>query len=467
MDYLSQKVTFWIATFSLIAFVSGNLVGQHGVHVFLSSILAGTDDSLLTYDGTVSPIPRIPDPVKWAQKYGGDFRQHTYQQAPEDVLIKVPAYVPFEKRSSSDVAANRIYSVDYYGTYEHGGGHGSHHGIDMAAPSGTPVVAVMNGLVAKVSEDAGGFGQYVMIKHKAPDPENPSKLIIMYSVYAHLSSQLTTEGMYVQKGDAIGTVGKTGNASGYHLHFAMERGDAPSHPYWPFTWSDTKDARMTYSQAIDKGLKREEGLKYSINPMLYVQANYSAVDTRVVTASSSSRPRKVVLTKNDRLQNRLAKLASDMTRVAVLDRAQIQSASSSSAAASSTAPAFVLEYTPPAAPFSSSSSSSSSYVPPASNGTVTTMEIHAPQEFTERTWQKVRIVLLDDKGSVVTSPSLAQDIYLRTAFGSADFRPAVLSALDFKNGVAEVEMLPRGEKTVVIELKPQSILSKPIRFAGK
>jgi hypothetical protein len=95
------------------------------------------------------------------------------------------------------------------------------------------------------------------------------------------------------------------------------------------------------------------------------------------------------------------------------------------------------------------------------------MEIRAPNEFTERTWQKVKIVLLDERGSVVTSPTLSQDIYLRTAFGSADFKPAVLSSLDFKNGIAEVEMLPRGEKTVIIELKPHGTMSKPIRFAGK
>ena len=79
----------------------------------------------------------------------------------------------------------------------------------------------------------------------------------------------------------------------------------------------------------------------------------------------------------------------------------------------------------------------------------------------------MKIVLLDERGSVVTSPTLSQDIYLRTAFGSADFKPAVLSSLGFKNGVAEVEMLPRGEKTVIIELKPQGTMSKPIRFAGK
>ena len=84
----------------------------------------------------------------------------------------------------------------------------AHLGVDYAAPTGTSVRTVGNGLV----ESAGyqnGFGNVVFIKH----PQGP------LTVYAHLSHISVKKGQSVSQGEVIGAVGQTGWATGPHLHF--------------------------------------------------------------------------------------------------------------------------------------------------------------------------------------------------------------------------------------------------------
>ncbi len=90
-----------------------------------------------------------------------------------------------------------------------------HDAIDIMAPRGTPVVAVADGRVAKLfNSKPGGLTIYQF------DAE--SKLAYYY---AHLDSYAPTlvEGQQLRRGDVIGYVGSTGNASpdGPHLHFAI------------------------------------------------------------------------------------------------------------------------------------------------------------------------------------------------------------------------------------------------------
>src|SRR3989338_2642770 len=91
LHYLSERMTFWIALFSLFAFVTGNMMGQHGWHVFWKSVLGGYDDSLIVYDGTVPPVAKIPDYSRWAL-YGGNRWQHSFRTAPQDLLVDLPRY---------------------------------------------------------------------------------------------------------------------------------------------------------------------------------------------------------------------------------------------------------------------------------------------------------------------------------------------------------------------------------------
>lgn len=102
-------------------------------------------------------------------------------------------------------------------TYEQGRGTRVHEAIDIAAPSGTPVVAVDDGTIAKLfTSKPGGLTVYQF------DPEGK-----LSYYYAHLESYAGTlrEGMSVKRGDVIGYVGSTGNADRKvpHLHFAIFR----------------------------------------------------------------------------------------------------------------------------------------------------------------------------------------------------------------------------------------------------
>jgi murein DD-endopeptidase MepM/ murein hydrolase activator NlpD len=84
----------------------------------------------------------------------------------------------------------------------------AHLGVDYAAPTGTAVRSIGDGVV-EFAGSQGGFGNVVYIKHR----NNHT------TVYAHLSRIGVRKGQSVGQGDAIGAVGATGWATGPHLHF--------------------------------------------------------------------------------------------------------------------------------------------------------------------------------------------------------------------------------------------------------
>jgi peptidoglycan hydrolase-like protein with peptidoglycan-binding domain len=86
-----------------------------------------------------------------------------------------------------------------------------HTGVDYSAPVGTPVVAAGAGIVTYAGPLAGGWGKVVTIGHGAD----------VRTMYAHLSAIRVRVGERVYAGRTIGLVGKTGNASGAHLHFEV------------------------------------------------------------------------------------------------------------------------------------------------------------------------------------------------------------------------------------------------------
>jgi len=84
----------------------------------------------------------------------------------------------------------------------------AHLGVDYAAPAGTPVRSVGQGIV-DVAGSQGGFGNVVMVKHASGQT----------TVYAHLSRINVKRGQSVMQGQTLGLVGSTGWATGPHLHF--------------------------------------------------------------------------------------------------------------------------------------------------------------------------------------------------------------------------------------------------------
>ncbi len=105
----------------------------------------------------------------------------------------------------------------------HGGDRRFHSGIDMAAPSGLTVYAVVDGSV-RVIESAVGFGVHVLLT-----ASGAHGAAVVY-LYGHLSGVAVPDGDVVHAGDAIGYVGSTGNSSGPHLHFEVDVGGLPVNP---------------------------------------------------------------------------------------------------------------------------------------------------------------------------------------------------------------------------------------------
>lgn len=97
----------------------------------------------------------------------------------------------------------------------------NHNGIDLAAKTGTPVLAVKDGTAAVCIEGDPVFGNYVILSHDKGK---------MTSVYAHLSSISIRKNESVSKKETIGYVGSSGMATGPHLHFELRQGGIPADP---------------------------------------------------------------------------------------------------------------------------------------------------------------------------------------------------------------------------------------------
>ncbi len=94
-----------------------------------------------------------------------------------------------------------------------------HSGLDMAAPTGTPVRAATSGIIAW-TRTVKSYGNYIMVIH-----DNG-----LATLYAHLSGFNVTADQFVGKGDVIGYVGSTGFSTGPHLHFEVRSNGIPVNP---------------------------------------------------------------------------------------------------------------------------------------------------------------------------------------------------------------------------------------------
>jgi len=98
----------------------------------------------------------------------------------------------------------------------------AHHGVDYAAPSGTPVYTVGDGVVTAKGWDSKGGGNYLKIKHNA----------IYTTEYMHLKgfAKGIAQGTHVKQGEVIGYVGATGLATGPHLDYRVFKNGTPINP---------------------------------------------------------------------------------------------------------------------------------------------------------------------------------------------------------------------------------------------
>ncbi len=95
-----------------------------------------------------------------------------------------------------------------------------HDGIDIGAKEGTPIYAAAAGEVVYSDHRLSGYGNLIIIRHSSD----------MFTAYAHNQRNLVRKGSRVKAGAVIARVGRTGRASGSHLHFEVRRGSTPVDP---------------------------------------------------------------------------------------------------------------------------------------------------------------------------------------------------------------------------------------------
>lgn len=95
-----------------------------------------------------------------------------------------------------------------------------HDGIDIRAKEGVPIHAAAAGTVVYADHRLSGYGKMVIVRHGRN----------LFTAYAHNQRNLVKKGVSVRRGDVIARVGRTGRASGPHLHFEVRHGSTAVDP---------------------------------------------------------------------------------------------------------------------------------------------------------------------------------------------------------------------------------------------
>ena len=145
--------------------------------------------------------------------------------------VSVPSRMPLEGAALTSGFGMRTHPVL--------GGRRQHQGIDLAAPSGTPVYATADGIVSR-ADWYSSYGLYISVNHGAS----------METRYAHLSRLAVAAGDEIKKGDLIGYVGSTGRSTGPHLHYEVRVDGLAVNPIPYMVESEAqlayaRDARLT------------------------------------------------------------------------------------------------------------------------------------------------------------------------------------------------------------------------------
>lgn len=96
-----------------------------------------------------------------------------------------------------------------------------HQGIDLAATKDTPIYAIDHGIVTYAGHGRTGYGRLVVVTHMNKQYK---------SYYAHLSRYKVERGDIIRKGDLIGLMGRSGRATGVHLHFEVRKQNLAINP---------------------------------------------------------------------------------------------------------------------------------------------------------------------------------------------------------------------------------------------
>ena len=143
--------------------------------------------------------------------------------------ISIPSRMPLNNANLTSDYGMRTHPVI--------GGRRAHKGVDLSAPTGTPIYATADGIVSRANRFSS-YGLFVSIEHGAS----------LQTRFAHMSRIAVADGERVEKGDIIGYVGSTGRSTGPHLHYEVRiDGQAVN----PIPYMVETEAQQAYTLATD------------------------------------------------------------------------------------------------------------------------------------------------------------------------------------------------------------------------
>lgn len=168
----------------------------------------------------------------------------------------------------------RVYSVLRGGTYFGGRdfGRGAHKGVDITSQIGTEIYAIGTGEVIFAGKK-GEWGNLVTIRHDFAGQK-------LYSNYAHLSEIMVKNGDKVQSSTVIAKMGTSGNSTGPHLHFQIDKTEW-KHPYHPGNcWG------VTLNQNVNEARCWNLVKEHTLDPILFLESDGAVFEAEQESADS-------------------------------------------------------------------------------------------------------------------------------------------------------------------------------------
>lgn len=221
--YVMAKSSFrFIFTFLLLALLVGCSTApsqQHTISPHQQTSKVDQEESIYVVKSgdTLSAIARLFSVTALQLQYRNNIAN------PHDLKVGDRLVIPSKSQQVPPSFANKTHFIwplkKLDVSSEFGSRNNRHKGIDLRAPKGTKLYASADGLVHFVGQQ-NGYGKVIIIKHAGD----------IQTFYAHNNKNLVKKGQRVKQGEIIGTVGRTGNATGNHVHFEFIRGKQHLNP---------------------------------------------------------------------------------------------------------------------------------------------------------------------------------------------------------------------------------------------